>query len=119
MKKSKVILGFLILLLFSCNQNYVKSIYPIPSKQLYKKALYYKDKYGYIGTMSDTTIKVGELYRIYIGGVLSKIGKVDDKKPVGYWFSFKDSLELECIFRYSTDKIDSFYHPFSIVHQRW
>jgi hypothetical protein len=69
--------------------------------------------------MSDTTIKDGELYRVYREGVLNKIGMVDDNKPVGYWFIFKDSLELEYIFRYSPYKIDSFYHPFSIVHHRW
>lgn len=119
MKSSKAIIGFIILFLFSCNQNYVKSIYPIPSKKLFKKQLYYKDKYGYIGALADTTIKDGELCRIYRGGILNKIGMIDDKKPVGYWFKFKDSLELEYIFKYDVNKIDSFYHPFSIVHQSW
>ncbi len=44
---------------------------------------------------------------------------MDDNKPIGYWFVFKDSLELEYIFKYSAYKIDSFYHPFSLVNHRW
>jgi len=69
--------------------------------------------------VADTTIKDGELCIIYKSGVLNKIGKMDDNKPIGYWFVFKDSLELEYIFKYSAYKIDSFYHPFSLVNHRW
>jgi hypothetical protein len=119
MKSSKFIIAYLIFFLFSCNQNYVKSIYPIPSKKLFKKQLYYEVKYGYISTLADTTIKDAELCRVYRRGALNKIGKVDDGNPVGYWFIFKDSLELEYILRYDINKIDSFYHPFSIVNQSW
>lgn len=119
MKSSHVIVGFIFLFLFSCSQRYVNSIYPIPSKKLFKKQLYYKNKYGYIGSLADTTIKDQELCRIYKGGVLNRIGKIDKNKPVSYWFVFKDSLELEYIFKYNANKIDSFYHPFSIVHQSW
>lgn len=119
MKSLKFVVGLAIFFLFGCNRHYVNSTYPIPSKQLFKKQLHYKNKYGYIDTFGDTTINDGELCKIYKRGVLNKIGKIDIDKPIGYWFVFKDSLELEYIVRYSANKIDSFYHPFSIVQQRW
>ncbi len=119
MKSLKIILPFVIFYLFSCNQHYVNSIYPIPSKKLFKQQEYYKNKYGYIGTLSDTIIKDEQLIRTYKGGILNKIGKIDADKPVGHWFIFKDSLNLEYIFRYDINKIDSFYHPFAIVNQSW
>jgi hypothetical protein len=119
MKNFEVIMGFVVLFLFSCNQNYVKSSYPIPSKQLFKKQLYYKEKYGYINQLSDTVIENDNIRRIYKNGILQQIGKVSNDKPMGYWFFFKGSLELEYIYKYQADKIDTFYHPFSIVHQRW
>jgi hypothetical protein len=109
----------ILIITFRCNQNYVKSIYPIPSKKLSKKEVYYKSTYGRIETLNDTTIIDDKLCRIYSGGLLKKIGKVDDNKPVGYWFIFKDSSRLEYILKYNSDKIDSFYHPFAIVQQKW
>jgi hypothetical protein len=119
MKSFGIIISFIIFSILSCTQSYVKSIYPIPSKKLSKKKSYYTDKYGYISMLADTTFNDGQLCRIFRRGILQKIGPLHDKNPVGYWFIFKDSLELEYIIKHDTNKTDSFYHPFSIVHQRW
>jgi hypothetical protein len=105
--------------MFGCNNNYVKSIYPVPSKKLFKKLFYYQNKYGYIGTLRDTIIIEKKLCRIYSGGILKEIGGLNTQNRMGYWFIFKDSLNTEYILNYDTDKSDSFYHPFAIVQQKW
>jgi hypothetical protein len=109
----------MIISLLSCRQSFVNSIYPIPSKQLFKKQLYYEKKYGYISSQSDTVFIDGELCKFYKKGVLSKIGKVIQNKQVGYWYIFRDSLQLEFILKFNSNTIDSFYHPFSIVNKSW
>ena len=108
-----------VLAILGCNQNYIKSIYPIPSRKLFKRENYYINSYGSINTAKDTIIIRKKLYRAYSNGRLKKIGKLDDGKPVAYWYFFNDSLNLEYILNYRPNSVDSFNHPFSIIQKSW
>lgn len=119
MNNTRTLFLFAILSLCSCNRYYLNSIYSIPSKQLYKKQQCYTRRYGYINSLTDTTVDKRGLRRIYKEGILQSIGRTKNEVPIGYWFIFKDSMDLEYILKYDLNKIDSFYHPFAIVNQKW
>ncbi|MFT3680815.1 MAG: hypothetical protein QM791_11120 [Ferruginibacter sp.] len=112
-----VILLFFLVAAGGCNHT-VKSIYA--NEKLARKETCYKNTYGRINSLQDTTIiDNNRLSRTYAAGLLKKIGKLDDNGPVGYWFTFEDSLELEYIINYNAGKADSFFHPFALINHRW
>ena len=111
----------LALIAYSCQRQYgmIHRFDNIPNKRLDKESYKYSREYGHIKDTNINIVKKGNLERHYKLGNLIEIGNVKNDKRTGYWFIYKDNLDLQAIIRYSSMRVDTFDTPFSIVDESW
>ena len=89
-------------------------------EEIYKKADYYRTKYGIIKAKTDTLIKADGNEFYYKNGFLMKVGKVKNNKPIGEWYLFSDSLRLNYVLKYKSNKVDTIHRPFhALINESW